>query len=407
MLPPQILDEQNRLDVLRRYKILDTTPEEAFDDLVHMAALICRAPISLISLVDATRQWFKAKKGLEANELPRETAFCAHAIVGYDLLVVPDTHADPRFRENPLVVGEPHIRFYAGAPLITPGGAGLGTICVIDNVPRSIGQEETRAIRVLAREVMTQMELRRTLLEVEERTAVLDTFSSSVAHDLRAPLRAVTGFADLLREEYSGKVLTGEGEALLGRMVEETGRMDALIKGLLAYARIARQDLPLERVPLGPLVDEVLHDLATDIGASKAVVDVAPILPHVRAHPLALRQVVLNLISNAIKFVPPGATPRVKVTAETEGDRVVLRVADNGIGIPVEVKDRLFKPFSRLHGQEGAYPGTGIGLAIAQKAAERMGGRVGVDSEPGKGSTFWIELSKGGDLFSATAHSVR
>src|SRR5687768_121480 len=124
---PILIDEQARLSALRRYKILDTSPEDAFDDLVHCAALICRTPIGLVSLVDATRQWFKARKGLDVPELPRESAFCAHAIAGYDLLVVPDTHADPRFSDNPLVVGDPHIRFYAGAPIVTPEGHGLGT----------------------------------------------------------------------------------------------------------------------------------------------------------------------------------------------------------------------------------------------------------------------------------------
>lgn len=158
-------NEPARLDALRRYRILDTTPEEAFDDLVHLAALICRTPVALISLVDDARQWFKAKKGLPDNELPRETAFCTHAIVGSDLLVVPDAHSDPKFMNNPLVVGYPEIRFYAGAPLVTPDGFGLGTICVIDRAPRMIGPEEKRSLRTLAREVMTHLELRRHLIE--------------------------------------------------------------------------------------------------------------------------------------------------------------------------------------------------------------------------------------------------
>ena len=163
--PPHPSDEQARLAALRRYRILDTTPEEAFDDLVHLAALICRTPISLISLVDAARLWFKAKEGLTEPELPRETAFCTHAIVGSEVLVVPDTHADPRFSNNPLVVEHPQIRFYAGAPLVTPDGFGLGTVCVFDRVPRMIGPEEKRSLRTLAREVMTHLELRRHLIE--------------------------------------------------------------------------------------------------------------------------------------------------------------------------------------------------------------------------------------------------
>jgi len=167
MIAPLFSSESDRLSALRRYRILDSTPEEAFDELVHTAALVCRTPISLISLVDVTRQWFKARKGIAVPELPRESAFCAHAILGTDVLVVPDAHSDPRFQENPLVLGDPHIRFYAGAPIVTPEGLGLGTICVIDRVPRTIGPEESRALRALARQVLIQLELRLTLLEVD------------------------------------------------------------------------------------------------------------------------------------------------------------------------------------------------------------------------------------------------
>jgi signal transduction histidine kinase len=388
---PYVVDEQARLSALRRYKILDTTSEEAFDDLVHCAALICRTPISLVSLVDATRQWFKAKVGLAANELPRESAFCAHAILGYDILIVPDTHEDPRFADNPLVVGEPRIRFYAGAPIVTPEGHGLGTLCVIDRVPRVIGQAETRSLRGLAREVMTQLELRRALLKVDERTRELDAFASSVAHDLRAPLRAMRGFAEILGEDY-GAALGEEGRKLLERVLHSGGRMDAMIEGLLAFARVAREDLPLVRVELGPVLAEILRDMEPELRARNADVAISPDLPAVRAHPLALRQVFRNLLSNAAKFVPPGVRPRVNVTAEEGVDRVVVSVIDNGVGIDPERRDQLFKPFSRLQLQEDAYPGVGIGLAIVRKNLERMGGRVGVESDAGQGSRFWVDL---------------
>lgn len=389
---PVLFDEQTRLDALRRYRILDTTSEEAFDDLVHTAAVVCRTPISLISLVDATRQWFKARVGLDVQELPRESAFCAHAIVGSELLVVPDTHADPRFANNPLVLGVPNIRFYAGAPLVTPEGLGLGTLCVIDRVPRSIGAEEARALRGMARQAMVQLELRRALLELDEHAADLDAFASTVAHDLRAPLRATSGFAQVVREEYAGKVLDEEGARLLDRVVEGSARMDALIEGLLSYARMSRQEVVLEPVELGSLLDEVLRNLAPDLESRQAAVDVPPCLPIVRAHRLTLGQALTNLLSNAVKFVAPGILPRVTISAQRRDRRVFLSIADNGIGIASELKDRLFKPFSRLHGPGGPYPGVGIGLAIVRKAVDQMGGSAGVDSMPGKGSRFWLEL---------------
>ena len=157
-------DEANRLDALRRYAILDSLPEPAFDDIVFLAAKICETPVALISLVDANRQWFKAKVGLAITETSREVSFCSHAIEHDDLLIVPDASEDDRFKANPLVTTEPKIRFYAGAPLVTPAGHALGTLCVVDYVPRQLAPELLEALRALSRQVVAQLELRRTLL---------------------------------------------------------------------------------------------------------------------------------------------------------------------------------------------------------------------------------------------------
>src|SRR5258708_485607 len=161
--------EAARLEALRRYHILDTPPEEAFDDLVKLAAQLCRTPIALISLVDERRQWFKARVGLTVNETPRDQSFCAHSLDGNgELLIIPDTQADARFQNNPLVLGTPDIRFYAGAPIITTDGHILGSICVIDRTPREISDTEKSALTLLAREVCSQMELRRIATELRE-----------------------------------------------------------------------------------------------------------------------------------------------------------------------------------------------------------------------------------------------
>lgn len=161
MPAPKPKNDQQRLKVLWQYDVLDTVPEEVFDDLTDLAAHICEAPIALISLIDEDRQWFKSKVGMTLEETSRDISFCAHAIASDGLFIVPDATKDKRFQRNPLVTGEPRIRFYAGAPLVTPDGHALGTLCVLDKAPRKLTTDQQQALRVLAHHVMTQLELRR------------------------------------------------------------------------------------------------------------------------------------------------------------------------------------------------------------------------------------------------------
>jgi GAF domain-containing protein len=173
--------EKKRLRVLWQYEVLDTVPEELFDDLTELAAQICEAPIALISLVDDDRQWFKSKVGTTVSETSREFSFCAHAIQQQGLFIVPDATRDERFANNPLVVEEPKIRFYAGAPLITPDGHALGTLCVIDKKPRKLHENQKRALTILARHVMSQLELRRRSREMAELRNERDTMVTELA----------------------------------------------------------------------------------------------------------------------------------------------------------------------------------------------------------------------------------
>ena len=175
-----ILEETARLAALRQYRILDTEPERAFDDLALLASQICATPIALISLVDADRQWFKARTGLAATQTSRAVSFCSHAIEQRGLFVVPDAREDDRFRDNPFVTGAPLVRFYAGSPLVTPEGHALGTLCVIDRVPRTLTTGQRESLDALRRQVEAQLELRRNLNELKLALAARDKAEADV-----------------------------------------------------------------------------------------------------------------------------------------------------------------------------------------------------------------------------------
>lgn len=194
-------DESARLAALRRYRILDTEPERAFDDLTLLAAKICDTPIALITLVDDDRQFFKSRHGISITETARSVSFCAHAIQQHDLFIVEDARTHRQFRDNPFVVGEPHIRFYAGGPLVTPDGHALGTLCVIDHVARTLSTSQREALEALSRQAQAQLELRSSLHDLKEALAERDRAEAdqlTLIEDLRASLDHVGKLTGLM-----------------------------------------------------------------------------------------------------------------------------------------------------------------------------------------------------------------
>lgn len=245
--------------------------------------------------------------------------------------------------------------------------------------------------------------------QLQEACIELESFSYSTAHDLRTPLVGLQGLCQALLDDY-GNVLDDYGQEYTRRIYETARRMDQLVDDLLTYSRVSRTDLKLEPVNLNTVIAEAINQLQEKIQQQQANIIIAEQVPgalaqlnEVIAHKTTLIQVVVNILSNAIKFVQPGIKPQIYIWAEEVSispeisplsTKVIrLWIQDNGIGIPAEYKDRIFRVFERLHGEE-AYPGTGIGLAIVRKGMERMGGRVGVESQINQGSQFWLELPK-------------
>lgn len=278
---------------------------------------------------------------------------------------------------------------------IGPAGGGRTRFSYVakDITERKLTELALRDAQARLQEHASQLEqaVAERTAELREASEQLETFVYSVAHDLRGPLRAVTGFAQLLVEDYAEK-LDPTARHMLERIQGASEFMDRLVIDLLTFGRVARARIELEPVSVAKAWEQAWFQCAVEAERSRAKVEVIEPLPCVRGHEATLGQMLANLLGNALKFVADGATPEVRLRAEPRGEWVRLWVEDNGIGIAPDQRERVFRVFERLHGTR--YGGTGVGLAIVRKGAERMGGRTGVESEPGKGSRFWIELRR-------------
>ena len=389
--PPLPVNEAGRLAALDSYGILDTAPEQAYDDFTQLAASICGVPIALISLIGKDRQWFKSKIGLEPPETPREQAFCAHAIVDNQLLVVADAANDKRFEGNPLVTGVPHIRFYAGAPLVTASGHGLGTLCVIDRIPRELTGEQLASLQALSRQLMAQLELRRALGLLTEAERAKKIFVAHVSHELRTPLTSIRGALALVRDSDAN--LDDDSRELLSAAHRSANRLLELVNDLLDLERVGSGERTINKrdCDLAAAIDraaETVRPIAADAGVA---IKRTPGEVQLHADPDRLTQVVVNLLANAVRFSPRGGTVTVGV-ARAAG-RVRVTIDDQGPGVPLAFREAIFQPFKQVEGSAAHKKGgTGLGLAISQAIVAEHGGALQVSDAPGGGARFWFDL---------------
>ena len=401
------LGDPSRLAALRWRLLLDTSAEEGFDRVTRLAARLLRAPVALVTLVDADRQFFKSCLGLpepwaSRRETPLSHSFCQHVVASGRPLIVPDAREHPLLRDN-LAIPDLGVVAYLGIPLLGSDGSALGTFCVIDHRPRAWSDDEIETMGDLAGAVVTEIELRaavgeegRARAELERMAAELDRlrreFVASVSHDLQTPLTAIRAALGLLEAGIGERLPPAERE-LLATSRFNAERLRVQIDDLLAAnqleagtLQVQHQPLDLRTVVRGALA--VVHPLFTQKG-QPVEVDVPGPLPTLGDR-RRLEHALVNLLANAHRHTPPGT--RVSLDGRAEGDRVLLRVRDDGPGLPLEELELIFRRSYR----RGASGGSGLGLTIARAIAERHGGRLWAESRPGEGATFCLALPRDG-----------
>ena len=394
MEAPLPYNETDRIAALYELDVLDSEPEKDFDDIVALASSVCGVPMSLVSLIDTDRQWFKARVGTDLTETSRDMSFCAHAILGRDLLVVPDARQDARFADNPAVMGD-GVRFYAGAPLVTTDGFGLGTLCVVDSVPRRLDVEQLQALRALARQVTSQLELRRYAVALANTTARLqelerrkDDLAALVGGELRAPLRLMDTYLE-------GLGRTGAHDR---EMADLVGRASAAhVRGLrdlldhllsMADAGVGHDSLHMRQIDLTRLTQRAVEAIRP-IAATKQIWILnqagGPSLPIV-ADPVRLEQVLMQLLFAAVKYTPPGG--RVRVGTEIEsGPAVHVEDMDMPGGMRSDLFPHLYYGTIAL---PSAASGPDRGLAVAKRILDAHHATVALSDRPGDGTSLHV-----------------
>ncbi|MCB0465272.1 MAG: GAF domain-containing sensor histidine kinase [Aequorivita sp.] len=399
MITPQFpYDEQERLAAVRSYNLLDTLPEKDFDNITALIATICDVPISLVTLLDADRNFLKSHYGINFNETPRNISFCSHAILEEsNIFIVEDARKDERFKDNPLVKDMQAV-FYAGVRLVNSEGYPLGTLCIFDTKPRTLTKSQKKTLIAMAYQVVNLFEARkhnRMLLsvqqELKEKNEELKNFAGIVSHDMKMPLANMIITSDMLRSKY-GSILDEQGKKYLEYIKQSSFTLSEYITGLLEhYESDKTASLTGEVFDSTDLLEEIIELLNINI-------DCEIYLPEknieMHANKAALEQIILNLVSNSLKY---NDKERIKIDIEcTEKNGFYLfLISDNGMGIPKDKLLHIFDLFATTGMPDrNGKKGNGIGLSTVKKLVTKLGGEIEVSSELGKGTTFQFNIKK-------------
>lgn len=383
------VNEANRIKALESYNILDTLADDNFDSITLIASQICGMPISLVSFVDIERQWFKSHFGTIVQETHRDFSFCAHSILNEnEIFEVKDLSLDERFHDNPLVVGIPFARYYAGAPLINKDGFALGTLCVIDYKPRELSELQKNILKSLSNQIVAQLEMTKTIRELQFRNEEINRFAYLASHDIKAPIRGMKMLADSILEDNSA-ILDDVSKLALNLISNRAGQLTNLINGILSHSVLEEDKLNIEKIRLIDFVTDIFDFLAApaDVKLTHNI-EVDEIYSDVTY----MHQILQNLLSNAIKYSDKDNT-EVHLHIYKKDSKTVFTVRDNGSGIPIEFQESIFQIFKTLVPKDRyGNKGSGIGLATVKRLAEKMNGNITVTSIAGEGSEFTVIL---------------
>lgn len=397
MLTPKLpANEQQRLDVLKEYRLLDTFPEGDYDNITKLVSTICEVPISLITILDKDRNFFKAHHGMSFQESPRDISFCGHAILTENpIFIVKDARMDERFIDNPLVNSGDTV-FYAGVPLVNPEGYALGTLCVFDYQPRTLSDTQKDALIILGKQVVNSMELRRQNLKLEAakkqltlHNLELKKFASHVSHDLKAPLANIISLTQLLKEDLSENTSSISVEYLYYINDSALILKDYIDGILLHYKADELLKAANEDVKLSELYEDLKQLLLSKLDTlqchGEAVVQ--------NVNKSALTQILINLVDNGLKY--NDKQKRVlDISYNSLPEYHEFSVADNGIGIAKNQQELIFQLFTSIPHKSGTKPSTGIGLSTIKNLVVKLGGDITVSSKLGQGSIFTFTIAK-------------